>query len=512
LSDREYQLTESQKEAEESIATLRESYDGLNESYDSVYGYMETQIEESGYVAEAYESTGEAAGDAAMATGEAMDSMTSSVGEATAEIVENISDQIDMFSEFDGKMELSTENMLSNMQSQIDGVTNWSSNIQSLADRGINEGLLQYLAEMGPEGAGYVATFANMTDTELQKANELWEQSLSLSDTAGAEIAAATGVMVEGLEEMAEEGAEKGEEVGKNILGGYGTGINTNSSDAREAMAKANRQLLNEPIITFGIGSPSKVFAGFGRNLMEGMAQGIAGQQQSPLSAMGTVLSSMLSNTNNTLGTSGGSSSVFRTIGSALMNGLGGGVTSNSNHPTFQISAVARDMVSTAQHGLTWSSFSSIGGSIISGLTSGISNGASSVVSTIANVCTSAIRAAKNALGINSPSRVFKEIGKFTAQGFSMGYENEMPAVNQMIADSVEIPQFATSQIGLAGVTGGSIGSFSQDADMFSVLREYLPYLKAIAEKDTDVYLNNTKLTNQMDRSLGKRQKLMERG
>lgn len=509
LADKEYELTQSQKETGESITTLQESYDGLNDTYDTVYDYMETQIEESGYVADAYGSTGEAADGAATATEDAMESMTTSVEEATASIVEDIADQIDMFSEFDGKMELSTEKMLSNMQSQIDGVTNWSSNIQTLADRGINEGLLQYLADMGPEGAGYVATFATMTDEELQKANELWEQSLSLADTAGAEIAEATGVMVEGLDEMAEEGAAAGEEVGKNVITGYGTGINAYSNEARQAMIDTNKLLLNEPIFTFGIHSPSTVFAGFGQNLMEGMAQGITGKKEDPLSAMSAFLLSMLSSTNSTLGTSGGASSVFQTIGSALMSGLGSGVSLNSQTPTTEISTVASNVVSTVQQGLTWDSFSSIGSSIISGLTSGISNGASSVVTAIANVCSNAIQAAKNALGINSPSKVFKELGKFTAQGFSLGYEDEMPAVNQMIADSVEIPSFVSAQLSLAG---GSMGTSHDDMDMFSVLREYLPYLKAIAEKDTDVYLNNMKLTNQMDRSLGKRQKFVERG
>ena len=66
-----------------------------------------------------------------------------------------------MFEAFDGGVQLSTEQLLSNMQSQIDGVTTWEQNLSTLADRGINQGLLQKLAEMGPESAGYVQTFVN---------------------------------------------------------------------------------------------------------------------------------------------------------------------------------------------------------------------------------------------------------------------------------------------------------------------------------------------------------------
>ena len=509
LADKEWALSDSQKETQKSVDTLKESYGGLNETYDSVYSYMETQIEESGLVAEAYESTGEAAGNSAIATEEAMESVSISVEEATASIVEDIQEQIDIFSAFDDKMEYSTTEMLANMQSQIDGVNNWSSNITDLSNRGINEGLLQYLADMGPDGAGHVATFASMTDAELQKANEMWIQSLTLSDSAGAEIAEATGVVVEELGTMAEEGKTGGAEVGKNVIVGMKDGINAYSVEARQAMIDANKEILNEPINIFGIHSPSTVFKGFGQNLMEGMSDGIKGKKEVTLTSMSDVLTTLLGNTEDKLGTSGGTSSVFSEIGTAIMGGLSTGVSSNGQSPVSEVQTVASNIVTTAQNGLQSYSFSNIGSGIISGLTSGIVNGASSVTSAIANVCYNAIQAAKNALGINSPSRVFRELGKFTAEGFSLGYEDEMSEVNRMIADSVEIPSFATGGLSLAGM---NISSQMEDGDMFSMFREYLPYLKAIAEKETDVYLDQRKLTNQMDRSLGKRQKQVERG
>jgi len=39
----------------------------------------------------------------------------------------------------------------------------------------------------------------------------------------------------------------------------------------------------------FGIGSPSRVFAGYGRNLMEGLAQGIIGASGLPVAALAGV-------------------------------------------------------------------------------------------------------------------------------------------------------------------------------------------------------------------------------
>lgn len=98
-------------------------------------------------------------------------------------IKDRVSDQINLFEKFNSEQKLSTEEMLSNMQSQLTGVSQWADNIAILSARGINQGLLQNLADMGPQGAGYVSTFVDMTDEELQRANQLFEQSLVLPES-----------------------------------------------------------------------------------------------------------------------------------------------------------------------------------------------------------------------------------------------------------------------------------------------------------------------------------------
>lgn len=96
--------------------------------------------------------------------------------------------QINTFDKFDGKTKMSTNELLENMQSQVDGTEQWSDNLRELAERGIDQGLLQKLAEMGPKGAGYVAVFAKMTEEELQKANDLFEQTMTLPEVTAESI------------------------------------------------------------------------------------------------------------------------------------------------------------------------------------------------------------------------------------------------------------------------------------------------------------------------------------
>lgn len=64
---------------------------------------------------------------------------------------------------------------------------------------------------------------------------------------------------------------------------------------------------------------------------------------------------------------------------------------------------------------------SDIGGNIIIGMINGIKSKGSSLVKTAKGVVGNVIQGAENLLGINSPSKVFEEIGKFTGEGMVIG-------------------------------------------------------------------------------------------
>lgn len=61
------------------------------------------------------------------------------------------------------------------------------------------------------------------------------------------------------------------------------------------------------------------------------------------------------------------------------------------------------------------------GSQIIDGLVNGITSGASRVTDAVRGLATNAIDSAREALGIASPSRVFEEIGGYTAEGYERG-------------------------------------------------------------------------------------------
>ena len=75
------------------------------------------------------------------------------------------------------------------------------------------------------------------------------------------------------------------------------------------------------------------------------------------------------------------------------------------------------------------------------GLANGITAGRSHVINAVAAMCSAAVREARSELDINSPSKVFEQLGGFTAEGFGIGYEKKMGDVNRIIRDSMEVPE-----------------------------------------------------------------------
>lgn len=87
------------------------------------------------------------------------------------------------------------------------------------------------------------------------------------------------------------------------------------------------------------------------------------------------------------------------------------------------------------------------GKDLIQGFINGIASKAAAVASKAKEIASNAVTAVTNFLGINSPSRVFKEIGKFTAQGMAVGLdkyaymaENSATAIAEGVLDNVRDP------------------------------------------------------------------------
>ena len=109
---------------------------------------------------------------------------------------------------------------------------------------------------------------------------------------------------------------------------------------------------------------------------------------------------------------------------------------------------------------------SDIGENIISGIKNGISNAWGNLKDWFSGLFDDLIGGAKKILGIASPSKVFKKIGGFTAEGFGIGFENEFSSVKKEVEDAI---MFDDVPIRInASVSKFGSGSYGMDYDRTS--------------------------------------------
>ena len=182
-------------------------------------------------------------------------------------VIDSIQAQMDMFEEFEQAEAMGTEELLSNMQSQVDGVRDWEQNLTTLADRGINQNLLQYLLEMGPKGSRYVQSFVNMSDEEFARANALWQESL--------DIKGLTDEIGQGLTDGLADVAGQMDETGLNLAQGLARGISSGKALVIAAAKDMAHATIDTTRNVMGVASPSKVFKWIGEMTGLGFEQGL---------------------------------------------------------------------------------------------------------------------------------------------------------------------------------------------------------------------------------------------
>ena len=113
-----------------------------------------------------------------------------------------------------------------------------------------------------------------------------------------------------------------------------------------------------------------------------------------------------------------------------------------------------------------------IGKNIVEGLWEGISGMGSWLYDQVASFATGILDGMKEALGIQSPSKLFRdEVGKYIAQGIGVGFENEMSNVAEQMQSA--IPTSFDTNVSV-GSSSGSVGFDS----MVSAFKEALYQVK----------------------------------
>jgi phage-related protein len=126
--------------------------------------------------------------------------------------------------------------------------------------------------------------------------------------------------------------------------------------------------------------------------------------------------------------------------------------------------------------GSFFSKVGEIGKNIIDGIKNGISNAWNNLKEWFKGLFGDIIGIAKKILGIASPSKVFKEIGGFTAEGFGEGFTDTMEDVNRDIADAIPTEFDADIHTNI----NGAYSSASSGDNMVSAFKKALTGVKVV--------------------------------
>ena len=294
-----------------------------------------------------------------------------------------------MFEQIKYKSAISVDEMIANLQKNQEAVNNWATNLNTLAERGVNEGILAKLQAMGPQGGLYVQELVNASDEKLATLNEVFTQggeSAMNGLTAGMDTGALgitdkiKGIVQSQVSSLQEEiAAADFPEKGKNIPEGVGDGIKAGAEIASEASKNMANDIKESFTSEMDINSPSRVFNEYGGFITTGLADGIDNGASQPTNSV-TTLSTQIKEPFNSLP----------------------------------------------------SDFTYAGEMAMAGLNTGLNNGAGAVLETARSIATSVKETIKDALRIQSPSKAMRdEVGRFIPQGIAVGIEADAGVVKR---------------------------------------------------------------------------------
>ncbi|MFJ9462154.1 phage tail protein [Viridibacillus arvi] len=100
-----------------------------------------------------------------------------------------------LFDEIAEKSDVSGQQLVANLKGQVESFKSWAANIQALASKGIDEGLLAELRAMGPSAGAEIAALNTLSSSELTEYQGLWKEKTKLARTTA--VAEMEGLRVE---------------------------------------------------------------------------------------------------------------------------------------------------------------------------------------------------------------------------------------------------------------------------------------------------------------------------
>lgn len=409
VSDDEWALIQKHEQLEQATNDLNDDTNLLTD-FMSELGPTEQEVAEATQeAAEANHELSEAeqaAADAAKEEAEALE-------KAKEALESTVESQVASFEKINEAAAVSKTKVLENLQSNVDAMHSWAENMNSLAERGIDDGLLQHLAEMGPEGAKQVQEFVNMTGKELEQANTLWREAVSAEK------------FTDGL---AEQYMTAGEEISTQYVNGF-IGSPEWERMSPEIREKVQTAMQGAKDAVQG-SEVQEAYKEGGRLAVESTSAGITENSEKVKNDTTTMMTDSSEQAKTKVKTE------FPNVGKAVDEATADGIKNNIGLVESAVEEMAKAAKTKADASIKAADFNEVGKRIPEGLAAGIRSGIGEVEAAANEAAAAAAKAAKANLKVQSPSKVFEEIGQFCIAGFAKGLNGD--DLNMSIGDNIQ--------------------------------------------------------------------------
>ncbi|MEG0286023.1 MAG: tape measure protein [Vagococcus sp.] len=330
-------------------------------------------------------------------------------------------------------------------------MTEWGNNMKILSERGVNEGFLEQLRNMGPDGAMYAQMAVNMSGEELEQLNnvfanaepvakETWEKAYGMENADQA----IKNMVFKSKDTFAESFASSGinellQNQGKENVKNIADGMNQNKEVVDQAL---------DNVLSSDASRNEKFKAQMkdtGKFLPEGIAEGINQNKDAPVKAIQGNSDDIISASRKVFEVNSPSRK-FIEIGNFLMQGLANGITDSTSlvkHAMDRVNgsviiggtnlvltmAKFSNMLPNQFNGLPNEMFN-VGMNAMRGLENGIYASSAGPIYAAMNIANQIKRTIQDALDIHSPSRWMRDkIGRFIPQGIALGIEEDADVV-----------------------------------------------------------------------------------
>ena len=262
--------------------------------------------------------------------------------------------------------------------------------------------------------------------------------------------------------------------IGMNMVGKLVTGI----GKALPNIINSGIALILRLIEGIGTALPKLIVTGLNAitNLINGLTSGQGNLANKAVSIAGKIISAFIKALPQIL-----------TAGMKLMVALLKGIVTGFRSIPSAVASKARQIPQKIRSGV--GNLAGIGRDMIAGLWNGISAKFNSVIAKVKAMASRLPKAVKKVLGIGSPSRVFKQLGVWTGEGFALGIESMSKAVELASLDLVSIPQ--AQAMGVSASSSYEYGaSFAVEVPLYVNGREFAKATatdmsQAINQRDT---------------------------